>query len=166
MQHAFIVGVMGGARVGPEVAAEAYRLGRRIAEQGWVLLNGGRRAGVMDESARGALEAGGLTIGILPGEDRRDASPYIRIPICTGMGGARNNINVLSSDVVVACPGGAGTLSEIALALKNGKRVIVLGETDGDFPMRHLQGHHLIQARNAEEAVNHIRRLFFPDSPE
>jgi hypothetical protein len=127
MKRPRIVGVMGGARADAASCESASRLGALIAQNGWVLLNGGRNSGIMEASARGAAEAGGLTIGILPDSHAGNASEFIRIPICTGMGSARNAINVLSSDVVVACAGGAGTLSEIALALKHGKPVITLG---------------------------------------
>ncbi len=122
-----VIGVMGGADVGAEVCALARELGKLIAERGWVLLNGGRDAGVMRASAAGAREAGGTVIGILPDADASRAAPDLDYAIVTGMGDARNLINVLSSDVVIACPGGAGTLSEVALALKSGKRVILLG---------------------------------------
>lgn len=121
-----IVGVMGGGNADPAALKNAYELGSLIAREGWVLLNGGRNAGIMDASARGAAEAGGLVIGILPDDHRKDASPWVTIPILTGMGSARNNINVLSSHVVVACPGGAGTISEIALALKAGRPMVLL----------------------------------------
>jgi uncharacterized protein (TIGR00725 family) len=127
MPRNLIIGVMGGGQADAQSLQSAYRLGRLIARQGWVLLNGGRNCGIMDASARGAQEAGGLTIGILPDANTEQASAYIRIPICTGMGSARNVINILSSDIVVACQGGAGTLSEIALAVKHAKQVITLG---------------------------------------
>ena len=117
---------MGGGSASAECVSAAYRLGGLIAKQGWVLLNGGRRAGIMDASAKGAKDHGGLTVGILPDDNHSGLSDYIDIPILTGMGNARNCINVLSSDVVVACPGGAGTLSEIALALKSHRPVILL----------------------------------------
>jgi uncharacterized protein (TIGR00725 family) len=126
-----VVGVMGGADASPAVLALAEALGRAIAESGWILLNGGRDAGVMDASARGAARAGGLVVGILPGRDRRGASPHLSIAVVTGLGDARNAVNVLSSDVVVALPGGAGTLSEIALALKAGRKVVALGWPEG-----------------------------------
>lgn len=126
MERPLIIGVMGGGQASPEDADAAYRLGKLIAEQGWVLLNGGRRAGIMDASAKGACEAGGLTVGILPDDNMAGTSDHIRIPILTGMGSARNSINVLSSHAVVACPGGAGTISEIALALKNGRHVVLM----------------------------------------
>jgi uncharacterized protein (TIGR00725 family) len=127
MQRNLIIGVMGGGQADEQSLQSAYRLGGLIARQGWVLLNGGRNCGIMNASARGALDAGGLTIGILPDANTEQASPYIRVPICTGMGSARNVINILSSDIVVACQGGAGTLSEIALAIKHAKQVITLG---------------------------------------
>ena len=126
MQRKPIIGVMGGSNVSSKIYQEAYELGKAIAENGWILLNGGRDAGVMRASAEGAKEKNGITIGILTGRDKYSANSYIDIPICTNMGDARNVINILSSDIVVACPGSAGTLSEIALALKNSKPVISL----------------------------------------
>lgn len=127
MQNPLIIGVMGGGSATPEAMEVAYRLGKMIASEGWILLNGGRNAGIMTASAKGAWDHGGITVGILPDPDCSRVSPYIRIPVVTGMGNARNVINVLSSNFVVACPGGAGTLSEIALALKCGRMVILLG---------------------------------------
>ncbi len=121
-----IVGVMGGSKVDRRTQDMAFEFGALVAENGWILLNGGRDAGVMRASARGAKSKGGTVIGVLPGTQKFRANPYIDIAIMTGMGDARNVINILSSDVVVACSGGAGTLSEIALALKNQKPVILL----------------------------------------
>ena len=118
---------MGGSKATPRVAKMAERLGELIAERGWVLLNGGRNRGVMAASARGAKKAGGTVIGILPDKRATKASPDLDFVVLTGMGDARNVINVLSSDVVIACPGSMGTRSEIDLALKNKKRVILLG---------------------------------------
>lgn len=160
MQRPLIVGVMGGSRVDEQSLQDAYRLGALIARQGWVLLNGGRDAGVMEASARGASEAGGLTIGILPDADRKQAGPSVRIPICTGMGSARNVINILSSDIVVACKGGPGTLSEIALAVKHGKHVITLGfeiEQMAAWIHRKDQVH---RSRTPEEAIRLILMHF------
>lgn len=164
MKRTLIVGVMGGGRVDEPTSRMAYRLGALIAENGWILLNGGRKAGVMDASARGASEMGGLTVGILPDETTAQASDHIHIPICTGMGSARNSINVLSSDVVVACPGSAGTVSEIALALKHGKVVITIGYDAGAlFGEQRYRGR-LFQAAGENEAVEIIRR-HFSDGP-
>jgi uncharacterized protein (TIGR00725 family) len=154
-----IIGVMGGATSPPDVISSAHRLGCLIAKKGWTLLNGGRNSGVMEASARGAREMGGLTIGILPGEDREQASEFIDIPIVTGMGQARNTINVLSSDVVVACPGGAGTLSEIALALKGGKPVILLNYPKGNLIESLAASGLLHHADSPEAAVEIISNL-------
>lgn len=121
-----IIGVMGGCDGEPRTLEHAYQVGRLIAERGWVLLNGGRPTGVMDASARGAREAGGLTVGILFDAEREAASEHLDLVLPTGMGSARNSINVLSSDVVVACRGQGGTLSEIALALRFGRPVVLL----------------------------------------
>lgn len=117
---------MGGSKfLNPDDEKFAYEIGKAIAREGWVLLNGGRSSGVMEATARGAKEYGGITVGILPVERPGWASQYIDIPIVTGMGLARNVINVLSSDIIVSLPGRAGTISEIALALNHGKKVVL-----------------------------------------
>ena len=121
-----VIGVMGGSVADERTMAFAEELGRRIAEAGWVLLNGGRPTGVMDASARGAREAGGLTVGVLFDDAFEDASEHLEVVIPTGMGAGRNVINILSSDVVVACRGNGGTLSEIAMALRFRKPVVLL----------------------------------------
>jgi hypothetical protein len=106
----------------------------------------------MEASAKGAQEGGGIAVGILPGESVAEANPYIDIPILTGMGNARNNINVLSSQAIIAIDGSYGTLSEIALALKCGTPVVGLGTWNltppggGAIP--------ITQAQTPEEAVN------------
>lgn len=155
-----VIGVMGGGeRSTPEVCRLAYRTGYLIAREGWVLLNGGRPVGVMEASARGAKEGGGLTVGILPGRNPEEASAYIDIPIPTGMGDARNCINVLASQVVIALPGGAGTLSEIALALKSGKKVVLLNFPLGDEFKPYYENGQLIPVKTPEEAVAVVRLL-------
>jgi uncharacterized protein (TIGR00725 family) len=148
-----VVGVMGGGEADEARTAAAYELGRLVAENGWILLNGGRDAGVMDASAKGAHDAGGLTVGVLPGDDREHASPYLDVQIVTGMGSARNNVNVLSSDVVVACSGGAGTLSEVALALKAGRPVVVLGFDIGTSFDVYVGSGQLVQVDSPGEAI-------------
>ncbi|AMA09432.1 TIGR00725 family protein [Picosynechococcus sp. PCC 73109] len=121
-----IIGVMGpGGGATPENLTAAYDLGKAIAEAGWVLLTGGRAAGVMAAASQGAKVAGGLTVGILPGKNHQGLADSIDIAICTDLGHGRNNVNVLSADVVVAVGSGLGTVSEIALALKNHKPVIL-----------------------------------------
>jgi uncharacterized protein (TIGR00725 family) len=128
MRRRFVIGVMGaGDRARESDIALAYGLGAAIAGKGWILLSGGRNTGVMDAVNRGARSAGGLTIGILPDNTRSAASEAVDVAVVTGLGSARNYINVLSSDVVVSCgAGGAGTASEVALALKAGKPVVLL----------------------------------------
>jgi len=108
----------------------AYELGSVIAQQGWVLLTGGRNQGVMDAANQGAKAANGLTLGILPTADDTSVSDAVDLAVFTDMGNGRNNVNVLSSHVVVACGMGMGTASEVALALKNGKPVILLNSSD------------------------------------
>ena len=148
-----VVGVMGGSKATPPVAKMAERLGELIAEQGWVLLNGGRNRGVMAASARGAKKAGGTVIGVLPDTTAAKASPDLDFVVLTGMGDARNVINVLSSDVVIACPGSLGTLSEIVLALKHDKRVILLGFDLGPELDKCCKRGQLTSADTPEQAV-------------
>lgn len=126
-----IVGVMGpGAGATAADLQNAYELGKLIAQQGWVLLTGGRNVGVMEGASLGAKAVNGLTIGILPTDDTNAISEAVDIAIVTDMGDARNNINVLSSDVVIACGMSAGTASEVALALKSNKKVILLNDDE------------------------------------
>jgi uncharacterized protein (TIGR00725 family) len=108
--------------------AAAEKLGRLVAERRWIVLTGGQPAGVMAAACAGAKQvAGSLTLGILPGTSE-GASPDVDVAVFTGMGDARNVINVLSSDIIVACGvEGPGTTSEVALAIKAGKPVILLG---------------------------------------
>jgi uncharacterized protein (TIGR00725 family) len=96
----------------------------------------------MEAAARGACEAGGLTVGILPGGSERESppNPYIQIAIFTGLSEARNVINVRSADAVIAIAGGYGTLSEIALALKVGKPVILLRSWRFESPFGEAEG--------------------------
>ncbi|HEX9940990.1 MAG TPA: TIGR00725 family protein [Thermoanaerobaculia bacterium] len=125
-----VVGVVGGGgRTAPEgstVYRLAYETGALVARRGAVLLCGGRD-GVMEAAAKGAREAGGPTVGILPGRDPRQGNPYLDCAIATGLRDGRNWINAHASDVLIALEGGPGTLSEIGLALKIGKPVVYLG---------------------------------------
>jgi hypothetical protein len=105
----------------------------------------------MEAACRGAKAAGGLTVGILPGDDRKSANPHVDVPVVTGMGHARNAIVVKTAQAVIAVDGSYGTLSEIALALQNGIAVIGLGTWD--FSMRGQVDQSIVLARDAEEAV-------------
>ena len=121
-----IVAIIGDGFCSADTARLAEEVGRRLAENQAIVICGGL-GGVMEAACRGAKGAGGSTIGVLPGRDRRDANPYIDIPIVTGMGEARNVIVVSSAQSVIAVSGGYGTLSEIAHALKLGIPVVGLG---------------------------------------
>ncbi len=118
-----LIAVIGAASCTPEEAAVAETVGRVLAEGGATLVCGGR-GGVMEAACRGARLAGGLTVGILPGDDPRAANPYVDIVIATGLGEARNVIVARAARAVVAIGGRYGTLSEIAFALKSGLPVI------------------------------------------
>ncbi|MCU0532408.1 MAG: TIGR00725 family protein [Hydrococcus sp. Prado102] len=125
-----LIGVMGpGEKATAKERENAYQLGRLIAREGWVLLSGGRNAGVMDAANKGAKASGGLTVGILPSDNFEAVSEAVDIAIATDMGNARNNINVLSCRAIVACGMGLGTASEVALALKAGKSVILFTDS-------------------------------------
>ncbi len=157
-----LVGVMGGSKATAKVTAMAHRLGRLIAERDWILLNGGHDRGVMAASAAGAKEAGGTVVGILSGVSTSRASPDLDVAIVTSMGDGRNLINVLSSDVVIACPGALGTLSEIVLALKHDKRVILLGFDLGvDFD-RYRKSGQLTCSDTPEDAVAQASEVLKP----
>jgi uncharacterized protein (TIGR00725 family) len=155
MTRRFVIGVMGaGEGADAEDVATAFDLGRKIAEQGWVLLSGGRNVGVMDSACKGAKAAGGLVIGILPGADADAISEGVDIAILTGMGSARNAINVLSSNVVIACGiGGAGTLSEIALAIKAGKPVVLLNADEAGRMFLHRIGGDLVRVAESPDGA-------------
>ncbi|GAB4543070.1 MAG: TIGR00725 family protein [Thermodesulfovibrionia bacterium] len=139
-----IIGVIGGRRVKRELLITAEAVGRMIAERGLILICGGL-TGVMEAVSKGAKEAGGITIGILPQDTKDEANPYIDIPIATGFGIGRNVIIVRTADVVIAIGGEYGTLSEIAFALQLGKPVIGIDTWD-------IKG--LIRAVDANDAIN------------
>lgn len=157
-----VIGVMGaGDNARDEDVEAAFALGAAIAQEGWVLLSGGRNSGVMDAVNRGAKQTGGLTIGVMPGSDKSSMSDAVDVGIVTGMGSARNNINVLSSDVVIACgAGGAGTASEIALALKSRRPVILLNDRAESLSFFETIGGDLVHASNSvASTVSLIRSL-------
>lgn len=142
------IGVIGASKAAPEEREIAREVGRRIARAGAILVCGGL-GGVMEAAAQGAFEEGGITVGILPGNSRGDANPFIRVAISTGMGEARNVIIVKSCDCLVAVGGGYGTLSEIATGMRLGVGVVGLltWEVVGRDPDL------VVRAVTAEEAV-------------
>jgi uncharacterized protein (TIGR00725 family) len=126
------VAVVGPGEASPTEIESANLIGRGIAERGHVLVCGGL-GGVMEAAARGATQAGGTAVGILPGNDRAAGNEWLTVAIPTGLGELRNGLVIRAADVVVAVGGALGTLSEIALALKTGVPVIGLKtwEVDG-----------------------------------
>ena len=119
------VAVVGGYDAEEADLADAEEVGRLLAQRGAVLVTGGRR-GIAEAASRGAVLAGGTTVGILPGRDRAEANPYVTIAVPTGLGETRNALVVMGADAVIAFGGRYGTLSEVAHALLAGTRVIGL----------------------------------------
>ena len=117
------IGVIGSGQCDNKMAKIAYEVGRNIAESGAILICGGL-GGVMEAACKGAKDAKGLTVGILPSKTRKYANPFVDVAIPTGMAEARNALVVGSSDVIIAVGGEFGTLSEIGLALKMKKPVV------------------------------------------
>lgn len=157
-----IIGVMGrGDGASDDDKRAAFELGAMIAREGWVLLTGGRAAGVMDAATRGAKSAGGLTVGVLPGETTEGASDALDIAIVTGLGQSRNNVNVLTSRVIISCgAGGAGTASEIALALKAKRNVILLGgREEARAFFASLDRDRIFVAETPQGVIEIVRRL-------
>ena len=139
-----LIAVIGSGTCSDKVRETAYDVGKGIAEAGYPLICGGL-GGVMEGACQGAYEAGGLTIGVIPGDSDDAANPYVMVPVVTGMGFARNAIIVKSSRVIIAIEGGPGTLSEIAFALQFSVPVVSLNSFDVSPD--------LIQVQTAEDAV-------------
>jgi uncharacterized protein (TIGR00725 family) len=127
------IAVVGAGRASAGELATAEAVGALLAERAAVVVCGGL-GGVMEAACRGAKSAGGTTVGILPGLDRTAANEWVDVAIATGLGEARNSLVVRAADALIAVGGEFGTLSEIALALKTGKRVVGIGtwELPGD----------------------------------
>ncbi|MBL7084798.1 MAG: TIGR00725 family protein [Candidatus Omnitrophica bacterium] len=142
------IAVIGGHSCSKEIAKIAEEVGKGIAQAGATLVCGGL-TGVMEAACRGAKSAGGKTIGILPGDDKDEANPYVDIPIATGLGYMRNNLVVKNADIVIAIDGKEGTLSEIAFALQMKKPI--LGINTWDIPG-------IIKVKDAQEAISWIKQ--------
>jgi hypothetical protein len=140
------IAVIGGHQCTPEISKLAEAVGKEIAGRGATLICGGL-TGVMEAACRGAKSAGGKTIGILPGHDKKAANRYVDIPIATGLGYMRNNLVVKNADAVIAIDGKEGTLSEIAFALQMKKPLI--GIQTWDIPG-------IIKVKDAKEAFEWI----------
>jgi len=147
-----------GENATPEENDMAYDLGKAIAQQNWITLTGGRSFGVMDASLKGASEVGGMTIGVLPGDSDKNSSEHAQIKIITSMGSGRNYISVLSSHVVVVLGMAAGTASEVALALKSKKKVILLNQDEITIRFfKNLGSYNVLVSKTVEETITHIK---------
>ena len=145
-----IISVIGGSVVTPEEASLAEQVGRELAKRGATVVCGGL-TGAMAAACKGAKEAGGTTIGILPGMDPAEANEYVDIPICTGMGYARNVIVVYSGRAVIAMPGKYGTMSEIGHALATA--IPVIGLTNISYSIEGHTNNRMIIASDSVDAV-------------
>ena len=144
-----VISVIGGSTISSKVEDLAQSVGKMIAGLGCVLVCGGL-GGAMEAAAKGAKMAGGVTIGILPGKDKRDANSYIDIALPTSIGYARNTIVACSADIIIALPGSFGTNSEICYGLVYGRPVIDLGNWD-------IEG--MINVKNIVEAEEKIKKI-------
>jgi len=151
VKREIIIAVIGGSQCSPQEARLAEKVGRELARRGAILICGGM-GGIMEAACRGAQAEGGTTIGILPGEIRQAANPYVGIPIVTGIGHARNLAVVKSAQAVIAIGGSYGTLSEIAFALLSNIPVIGLGTWSLARDGR--QDNAIIIVKDAVEAVD------------
>jgi len=155
-----IIGVMGpGENASPDENEMAYELGKEIAKQGWITLTGGRSFGIMDAALKGASEAGGLTIGILPGDNDSNSSDHAQIKIVTSMGSGRNYISVLSSHLIVVLGMASGTASEVALALKSRKKIVLLNQDEITIRFfKNLGSYNVLVTKTVAETIQHIKQ--------
>ncbi len=145
-----LIAVIGGNTCSANESESAYQVGKLLAEKDFGVVCGGM-GGIMSAVCQGAFEAGGMTVGLLPGLDPNEANPYVRVRIPTGLDEVRNPLVVRAGEAVIAICGEYGTLSEIGFALKTGKRTIGLGTWELRKDGKTDSG--LIVARNPEEAV-------------
>ncbi|MCK8670861.1 TIGR00725 family protein [Rhodococcus sp. NPDC003382] len=151
------VGVVGPGDATPEQRRVARRVGGLLAGRRAVVVTGGL-GGVMAAASRGAIEAGGTTIGLLPGDERLDGNPYLTVSIPTGMGEMRNALLVRSSDALIAVGGSWGTMSEIALAVRTGVPVVSIGGWQ-------MPGPGVLAVADPEEAVECLHALLWRKDP-
>ena len=144
------IAVVGGYKCSKKHYKVAQELGQLIAQEGWILICGGR-TGVIEAACRGAKSKSGLTVGILPSYDGKDANSYLDVKIPTGFGYARNVLVVRAVDVVVAINGKYGTLSEIAFAFNEEKPVLGIETWN-------IKG--VIKVKNPKEAMRYIKKRF------
>ena len=142
------IAVIGGSTCSKKIYTQAQELGSLIAKEGWTLICGGL-TGVMEAVAQGAKQAGGLTVGILPGANPKEANPYIDVKIPTNLGYARNILVVRAAEAIVALDGKYGTLSEISFALNEEKLVIGIDSWD-------IEG--IVKVKDPQEAIELIKK--------
>jgi uncharacterized protein (TIGR00725 family) len=152
-----MVAVCGASQATDEDQSTATEVGRLLAERGFIIVCGGGQ-GVATAVAEGAHAAGGICIGLLPGDGHADAAPGVTVPIATGVGHLRNALIVRSSDAIIAIGGGYGTLSEIAFGLVLGKPVVALNSWSITRPGATQPDPAVQQALTAEEAVEWVER--------
>ncbi|MFN2520651.1 MAG: TIGR00725 family protein [Candidatus Limnocylindria bacterium] len=156
MTRPFLITVIGKSAADPRdpvpLAAlrAAEEVGRLCAERGAVVVSGGL-SGVMEAVSRGAKEAGGLVVGILPGFEKRDANAYVDIALATGMGSMRNSLTVRVADAVIMISGGIGTLNELTIAYVDKPTVVLEGTGGWSDRIREVayDGAHLDESRSA-----------------
>ncbi len=141
-----VIAVIGGRKVEKRLLHEAQEVGRLIANHDAILVSGGL-GGVMEAASKGAKAEGGITLGILPHEHKREMNEYIDVPVTTGLGIGRNVIIARTADALIAVGGEYGTLSEIAFALQMKKPVVGIKTWD-------IKG--IIPAENAQDAVKKV----------
>ena len=146
-----IIAVIGTRKPSPEESSLAEEVGRELAQNGITLICGGL-GGVMEDTCRGARAEGGLTIGVIPGDDPKSANPYVQIPIVTGIGYARNVFIVKTAQAIIAVGGGYGTLTELGYALDSKKPVI--GLKTWKFSRNNRMDKSIIRVNSAKEAVS------------
>ncbi len=156
LKKLIFIAVIGGSDVSTKLARLAEEVGREIARRGAVLVCGGM-AGVMEAACKGASEEDGLTIGILPGDNRKAANPYVQIPIVSGIGYARNVAVVKSAQAIIAIDGSYGTLTEIGYALQAG--IPIIGLNTWSLSINDKQDKNIIPAKNAKDAVAKAMKL-------
>jgi len=145
-----IIAVIGNSSCSPEETKLAESVGELLAQRGVAIICGGL-GGVMEAACRGAKSKGGLTVGILPGQDSSTANPWVDIPVVTGIGEARNFAVVKSAQAVVAIGGSYGTLSEIAYALKSG--IPIIGLNTWSLSRNGREDDSIVRVQSAVEAV-------------
>jgi len=157
------IAVIGGSNCSQQESELAEEVGGEIAKQGAILVCGGL-GGVMEAACKGASREGGLTIGVLPGDNRLSANPYVQIPIVTGIGYARNVAVVKSAQAVIAIDGSYGTLSEIGHALQSG--IPIIGLNTWSLSIDGQADNSIIPADNPKDAVNKAIELINNQLPE